>query len=197
MRNCRCRSQVKHGRARPSLLGSNRTAGEDTRDVHLVNIMKCVRVTFIIALGLTLVACGGTPSKMPIAHPPAGAWSLELADSAWQPLGSFTFEISQSDTTLTGSSLKFSNVGRLSECFAAGTVMTGQVDRGMMSTGTMEMTMSMSWTATNGVGTNTLTMQGSMTIDMDSASGTFTLTGETPGCMSQTGTFTTNKHQRM
>jgi hypothetical protein len=176
-------------------LGENRTAGDDIKDVHLVNFMKCVRVTFIIALGLTLVACGGTPSNMPIAHPPAGAWSLALADSAWQPLGSFTFEISQSDTTLTGSSLNFPNVGRLSECFAAGTVMTGQVDRGMLSTGTMEVTMSMSWTDTSSVGTNTLTMQGAMTRDMDSASGTFTLTGETPGCMSQTGTFTINKRR--
>jgi hypothetical protein len=151
----------------------------------------------LIGLGLTLIACGGTPSNMTDTHPPTGAWSEALADSTWQPLGSFTFDISRSDTFLTGGSINFADMGSLSECFAAGTVMTGQIDQGMMNGGTMTMTMSMSWTAPNGMGTNTLTMQGAMTVGMDSASGTFILTGQTSSCISQMGTFTMNKNRRM
>jgi hypothetical protein len=56
-----------------------------------------------------------------------------------------------------------------------------------MNGGTMNMTMS--WTPPGSMQTNTLTMNGTMAMGMSSGNGNFTLTGETPGCHSQSGTF--------
>jgi hypothetical protein len=153
--------------------------------------MKCVRLLAIIPLTVVLVACGGKPSNMASTLAATGAWTETLADASWQPLGSFSFDISLNENLLAGSRLNFSNMGSLAECFGAGSVMTGQLDQDVMSDSTMNL--SISWTAHNGAGTNTITMQGAMAMGMGSGSGTFTLTGQTPGCRSQTGTFTINK----
>ena len=149
--------------------------------------MKCTRQLIIITLGLMLIGCGGS-SNVTSSNPASGAWSETLANPAGQQLGSFTFDITQNNTALTGSTMNFSNMGTLAQCFGAGTVMTGQMGPGMMNGGGM--TMSMSWTAPDGTGTNTITMQGNMAMGMGSGSGTFTMTGQTPGCPSETGTFT-------
>jgi hypothetical protein len=113
-----------------------------------------------------------------------------------QQLGSFTFNMTQNDTALNGSSMNFANIGSLAQCFGAGTVMSGQMGPGMMNGGTM--TMTMSWMPSGSTATNTMTMQGTMAMGMGSGSGTFTVTGQTFGCTSQTGTFTmTHTSDRM
>jgi len=154
-----------------------------------------VRLLIIIPLGLALVACGGKPSKMTSTHAASEAWTETLADATWRHLGSFTFDIGLNDTILTGSRMNFVNIGLLAECFGAGTVMTGLLDQEMMKVSTISL--SISWTAPNGAGTNTMMMRGAMAIGMESGSGTFTLTGQTPGCISQMGTFTMNKNRTM
>jgi hypothetical protein len=135
-------------------------------------------------------ACGGSSSNSS-SQPPTdqgtGTWSATLTTASNQQLGSFTFNMMQNNTSLSGSSMNFGNMGSLGSCFGAGTVMSGQMGPGMMNGGTMNMTMT--WTPPGGTSTNTMTMKGNMASGMGSGSGTFTLTGQTPGCTSQSGNF--------
>ena len=152
--------------------------------------MKGIGVFAIIALAVTLGACGASSSSTNPANvnPANGAWSETLSSATAQPLGSFTFTMTQSNATLTGNNMNFANMGSLDECFGTGTVMNGQMGQGMMNGGTMAM--NVCWTAANAAGSNCMAMHGNMGMGMHSGSGTFTLTGETPGCTSQQGTFT-------
>ena len=150
--------------------------------------MKRLSVVAAIALAVSLVACGGGLSNTRSANPARAEWSASLANSSAQALGSFSFEMMQNNTVLTGTNMNFANMGSLSQCFGAGTLINGQMGPGMMNSHSV--TMTMSWTGPQGAGTNTMTMQGNMGMGMGSASGTFTLTGQTPGCTDQMGTFT-------
>jgi hypothetical protein len=151
--------------------------------------MKSLAMITVIALAITMGACGGGSSA---SHTTSanGTWTETLSSATAQPLGSFTYSITQNNSALTGGNLNFANMGQLDQCFGAGTVMSGQMGQGMMNGGNMGMSMTMSWTAPDNAGTNTMTMQGGMGMSMQSGSGTFVLTGESPGCMSQEGTFT-------
>jgi hypothetical protein len=149
--------------------------------------MKLRAVLAAMAIGIMLVACGGGGGST-ITNPTSRAWSEALSNSSGQQLGSFTFTMMQNSTALTGSNMNFANLGSLDQCFGAGSVMSGQMGQGMMNGGTV--TMTVSWTAPNNAGTNTMTMQGNMAMGMASGSGSFTLTGQTPGCMSEQGTYT-------
>lgn len=151
--------------------------------------MKRLGVAVAIALAAALVACGGMSSSptSPTTNAATGAWSETLASSSSLQLGSFAFDMTQSNTALAAGSMNLANLGLLAPCFGPGTVMSGQMGPGMMNGGAV--TMTMSWTSPGG-GTNTLLMQGNMTMGMGSGSGTFTLTGQTSGCASQNGTFT-------
>src|SRR5262249_55520069 len=120
--------------------------------------------------------------------PTSHAWTEALSHPAGQQLGSFTFTMMQNNTSLTCTNMNFANLGSLDQCFGTGSVMSGEMGQGMMNGGAM--TMTVSWTAPNNAGTNTMTMQGNMAMGMASGSGTFTLTGQTPGCMSEQGTYT-------
>jgi hypothetical protein len=141
-----------------------------------------------ILLTAALIACGGATMSSPTRTTKAtGAFSETLSNSTNQQLGSFSFNMTQSDTALNGSGMNFANMGSLAQCFGAGTVMSGQTGPGMMNGGTL--TMTMSFMPSGSTETNTMTMEGTMAMGMDSGSGTFTLTGQTPGCTSQTGTF--------
>jgi hypothetical protein len=154
--------------------------------------MKRMGVAATIALTVGLVACGGGTSSMTrTTNPATGAWSETLASMSNQQLGSFTFNMMQNNTALTGSGMNFGNMGSLAQCFGNGTMMSGTMMNGQMSMGMMNggtITMTMSWTPSGSMETNTITMQGTMAMGMGSGSGTFTLTGQTPGCTSQTGT---------
>lgn len=149
--------------------------------------MKYVVVAAASVLAVLLTACGSNSSSN-LTDPATGAWSETLASSSGQQVGSFTFNMTQNGTTLTGSTMNFANMGTLSQCFGSGTTMSGEMGPNMTNGGTM--TMSMSWTPSGGTQTNTLTMQGTMATGMGSGSGSFTLNGQTTGCTSQTGTFT-------
>ncbi len=157
--------------------------------------MKYAALLAILTLVSSFIGCGGGSSPTASTNPATGAWAETLTSSPGQQLGSFTFDLAQNNTALTGSSMNFANMPSLDPCFGIGTTMTGQMDQGMMNGGTM--TMTMSWTGPNGTGTNTLTMNGTMAMGMGSGSGTFTLNGQTPGCMSETGTFTMTHSQGM
>jgi hypothetical protein len=155
--------------------------------------MKRVGTYATIFLTVVLIACGGATMSSPMkttgttttTNAATGAWSETLSDSMNRQLGSFTFNMTQNNAALNG--MSFANMGPLAQCFGAGTVMSGQMGPGMMNGGTMTMTMSS--TLSGGTETNTMTMQGTMTMGMGSGSGTFTLIGQSPGCPSQTGTF--------
>jgi hypothetical protein len=138
-----------------------------------------------IGLAVTLVACGGSSSSMNTAD---GAWSETLSSSTGQQLGSFTFTVTQNDAAFTGSGMNFTNMQSLAQCFRTGTVMNGLIQHGMMNGSPL--TMTMWWTAPNDTGANNMYMKGNMAMGMSSGSGTFTLTGQAPGCTSQQGTFT-------
>lgn len=152
--------------------------------------MKYVSVLTVIALAMGLAACGGSSSSSPpvvVMNPATGTWSATMASTAGQQLGSFTFNMMQNNTMLSGSNMNFSSMAGLGPCFGAGTVFNGQMGAGMMNGGAVNMTMT--WTPPGGASTNTLTLKGTMATGMGSGTGTFTLTGETPGCTSQSGTF--------
>jgi hypothetical protein len=151
--------------------------------------MKCTAAFLAIFLTAVLVACGGGgASSNTTTNPATGAWTETLATTSGQQVGSFTFNMTQNNTNLMGSSMNFANMGSLTQCFGTGTVMNGSMGSGMMNGGTM--TMSMSWTPSGSNQTNTMTMQGNMAMGMGSGAGTFTVTGQTSGCTNQTGNFT-------
>ena len=138
-----------------------------------------------LALTIFLVACGG---GSPHAASANGSWSAVLAIPADPQPGTFTFNLTQNNTALSANSLNFSGMGNFSPCFGVGTTLSGSLGLAMMNGGAM--TMTMFWTPPGGAATNTMAMQGNLTSDMTSGSGTFTLTGQTSGCVSQLGTFT-------
>lgn len=151
--------------------------------------MKYVAVLAALALTMALAACGGTssPSQPVVTNPGTGTWSTTMHSASGQQLGSFTFNMMQNGTALSGNNMDFTQMQSLEPCFGAGTTFSGQMGPGMMNGGTMNMTMS--WTPPGSLQTNTLTMNGTMATGMGSGNGSFTLTGQTPGCNSQSGTF--------
>ncbi len=153
--------------------------------------MKYVGALVVLALAMGLAACGGSSSSSSsppvVMNPATGTWAASMAATGGQPLGSFTFNMMQNNTALSGSNMNFSNMASLGPCFESGTAMTGQMGAGMMNGGTMNMTMT--WTEPGTMLTNTLTMKGNMATGMGSGNGTFTLMAQTPGCTSQSGTF--------
>jgi hypothetical protein len=157
--------------------------------------MKRAGAFATILLAAALIACGGATTSSPMkttgttgtTNTATRAWSETLSNSMNQHLGSFTFNLTQNSTALNGSGMSFANMGSLAQCFGAGTVMSGQMGPGTMNDSTM--TMTISWTPSGSTATNTMTMQGTVAMGMGSGSGTFTLTGQMPGCTSQTGTF--------
>lgn len=152
--------------------------------------MKYGRLFLASLLALGLIACGGgtSSSTTTTTNPANGTWSETFIGASNQQLGSMNFNMVQNGTSLSASTMDFSQMGGLAQCFGTGTSMVGQMGQGMMQGGTMNMTMT--WTPPGTSTTNTMVMQGNMAMGMGSGSGTFTLTGQTPGCTSQTGTFT-------
>jgi hypothetical protein len=86
--------------------------------------MKGIGALAAIVLAVTMVACGGSSSSMNTTD---GTWSETLSRSTGQPLGSFTFTVTQNDAALTGSDMDFTNMESLAQCFRTGTVMNGLI----------------------------------------------------------------------
>ncbi len=143
----------------------------------------------ILLLGLAIVAAGcGNSNSSTNSTNASGTWSQAITSSTGQQEGTFTFSLTQNGTSMSGMNMNFSNTPTLSQCFGAGTTMTGQMNMQMGMGGSMTGTMTGS--PDGGSVNKTLVMQGAMGPGMNSATGTFTLTGNTTGCTSQTGTFT-------
>jgi hypothetical protein len=148
--------------------------------------LEIIAATTLVAM---LIGCGsGTTNPSSVTNPATGAWSATIDNSSGQQVGSFTFNMMQNGTALSGNNMNFSNMGALAPCFGTGTTFAGQMGPGMMNGGTMGMTMS--WTPPGATQPNTLIMQGTMGMGMGSGSGSFTLSGQNPGCTTQAGTFT-------
>jgi hypothetical protein len=145
-------------------------------------MMRCLVLATALALTISLIACGGSP------HPASanGSWSAVLSTSAGQQPETFTFNLTQNDVTLLANSVTFSGVDNLSSCFGMATTLSGSLSSAVNGG---PMTMTLSGTPPGGIALNTITMQGDMASGMTSGSGTFTLTGQTLGCTSQSGTF--------
>ncbi len=150
---------------------------------------KSFGILVATTLAAMLIACGGgNTSPSSVTNPATGAWSETIDNSSGQQLGSFTFNMMQNGTALSGSNMNFVNMGALAPCFGIGTTLVGQMGPGMMDGGTLGMTMS--WTPPGATQPNTLIMRGTMGMGMSLGSGSFTLNGQTPGCTTQAGTFT-------
>jgi hypothetical protein len=161
----------------------------------------------LLAVVALLLACGGGSSSPAAANnPPAqtsanGTWVAATTTSAGQQSIGFTSTITQngsmqmmgSSAMMTGSGITFTTV---QNCFSAGNVtMTGTMT--MQAGGQMSMQMVMSGLPQGVTSSqqNQLTMQGTMNSTFTQMTGTYTLTGVTAGCTSQTGTFTMTRTQ--
>ena len=81
------------------------------------------------ALATLLSACGGSPPSNSVN----GSWSAALSTSTVQQPGTFTFNLTQSNTTIAANSLNFTGMGNLSPCFGVGTTLTGSLSSAMMN----------------------------------------------------------------
>jgi len=147
-------------------------------------VMRYLVQSSVLALATFLSACGSSPSSTSVN----GSWSAALSTSAQPQPGMFSFNLTQSNTTISANTLNFSGLGNLSPCFGVGATLSGNLGPAMMNSSTVAMTVS--WTQPGSTATNTMTMQGNLATNMASGAGTFMLTGQTAGCASQSGTFT-------
>ncbi len=156
-------------------------------------------VVLLLAAGCVFWAgCGGKSTSATSSSTAAtGAWQATLTSSGSASAGAtatpamtFTFNMMQSGSMLSMNNLSFTQP---SPCFGTGATMSGQMMSGMQMGSMQNMQMTMTWTPSGSTTPNTLTMQGPMGSGMNSASGSFTITGMNAGCTSQTGTFTMTK----
>ncbi len=150
--------------------------------------MKLVTVA-LLGCALLLAGCGGAGARS--SQPASGTWSVTLTNPASPESGqvlSFTFILNQNGNSLTGNSL---NLNEPTSCFGPGTSISGQLSPGMGQS--MGMQLVMVSAAASGAG-NQLVLTGTMTPAANGAtngaSGNFTMTGVTPGCVSTSGSFT-------
>ncbi len=150
--------------------------------------MKLVAIV-LFGCVLILAGCGGAGATS--SQPASGFWSVTLTNPASPESGqvlSFTFTLTQNGNSLAGSSL---NLNEPTSCFGPTTSISGQLTPGMAQAMPMQIVMI---SANSGAGQNQLVMTGTMTPAANGAtngaSGSFTLTGATPGCVSTSGTFT-------
>jgi hypothetical protein len=147
--------------------------------------MKQFGIAIVLALGLILVACGGGNSSS--SNTMAGNWTATLTNTDGTPAFAFTTSLTQGNVTVvTGTNLSFTTS---TACFTSGGSQTGSfVLSGNVNgniTGAFQLTI------TSGTPSgNTLVLQG--TVNNNTITGTWTLTGLTPGCTGS-GNFTMMK----
>lgn len=141
---------------------------------------------------LFLIGCGGSGTSPVQVQSADGNWSATTATPTTGPtLPTFTFTMMHG----SGSMMTMSNFQMVTTtaCFGPGSVMTtsgqmtGGMMGGMMGPGT-QITMDL-WSDAAHTG-NHLTMVMVMNSGMNGMTGTYTLTGVTPGCSSGSGTLT-------
>jgi len=151
-------------------------------------------LTLSIVPLLLLTACGGGGNTHPqaLTQTANGTWAATSAvPSSGPALPTFTFTMMQG----SGSMMSFSNMQMINTtaCFGAGSVMvtSGPMSGGMMGSGMMgpgtQIVMDL-WSDAAHTG-NHLNMVMVMNGGMDGMTGTYTLTGVTPGCASGSGTI--------
>jgi hypothetical protein len=147
--------------------------------------MKQFGMAIILALGLTLIACGGGSSSS--AATVTGNWTATLTNTDGTPAFAFTTSLMQnSGTVVTGTNLSFTTS---TACFTSGGSQTGSFVLSGNFNGNI--TGAFQLTITSGVPAgNTLTLQGS--VNNNTITGTWTLTGVTSGCTGS-GNFTMTK----
>jgi len=144
--------------------------------------MKQFGIATLVAVGLMLVACGGGSSSG--SNTVTGNWTATLTNTDDTPAFVFTTSLTQSNgSTVTGANLTFTTS---TGCFTSAASQTGSfVLSGNFNsniTGAFQLTI----TSATPSG-NTLTLQG--TVNNNAITGTWTLTGLTPGCTGS-GNFT-------
>lgn len=152
--------------------------------------MKTLLAIVLIAGLLGLGACGSSNTDQQQASA-TGNWTASLTNSVTgQQTFTFNFGMNQNGNNLAMTNMSFPN---MNNCFGPGSVMSGQMtSSGMMMGMQMQMSMEM-WSNSDKTG-NHLSMQMSMPSgNNNQMSGTYTLTGVTSGCTSQTGTVTMNR----
>ncbi len=153
-----------------------------------------ITVFAVVILSLVLVGCGGNDKSLTTSNTITsadGSWTASATSvaSGTQPMN-MNFTMMSSGT---GGMMNFSGIQitTQSSCFGSGTMMTATITMGgmMMGSGSATtMTMDM-WSAAGQTG-NHLHATMTMSSDMHSGSGQYTLTGVTTGCMNDSGTFT-------
>jgi hypothetical protein len=147
--------------------------------------MKQVWTIVVLGIALTLAGCGANSSNGSLN----GNWTAALISSNNNTSPNFNFTLTMAEAS--GSSLSITNLNftTSSPCFASGKTATG----GFTLSGTLNgvtsggFQMNIQSTVSSN---NQLSLQG--TINNNTISGNWTLTGTTAGC-SGSGTFTMNK----
>ena len=139
----------------------------------------------LIAVALAAVfmtGCGGSNSSPATMQTQSadGNWAATITSPASQPVIGFTFTMTQgSGTGSTMMNMNNMQMTTTSNCFGAGSVMTGQTAGGMMMGPGMQITMDL-WSDVAHSG-NHLNMVMTMNGSMNGMTGTYTLTGGTGG----------------
>jgi hypothetical protein len=143
--------------------------------------MKHFGIAIVLAVGLVLAACGGSSSASDTV---TGNWTATLTGT--QDL-TFTTSFTQNNgSTVTGTNLSFTTS---TPCFTSGGSQTGSFVLSGNFNGNI--TGGFQLTITSGTPSgNTLVLQG--TVNNNTITGTWTLTGLTSGC-SGSGNFTLTK----
>jgi hypothetical protein len=166
--------------------------------------MNAVKLIVLAALAFLLVACGGmgmgntASTNLNASNSMNGNWTATMMTPNGTEMMAFTSAMNQSSgNVVTATNLQFTTP---TSCFTSGTSATGAVmmNGGMNGSmmGTFGMTIQSAMTGTQSMGmqgmmatgNNVLTLQGSMS-NMNSVSGTWTMSGVMSGC-SGSGTFT-------
>lgn len=152
-----------------------------------------------LVLVLVMGGCGGsgTTQPQPQSQSANGTWMTTSASPASGPTPpNFSFSMMGG----AGSMMNISHMQMINTtaCFGPGSVMTstapmsgGMMSGGMMGPGT-QIVMDL-WSDAAHTG-NHLNMVMVMNGNMDGMSGTYTLTGVTPGCLSGSGTISMGRH---
>ena len=147
--------------------------------------MKQVRTFVVLGVALMLAGCSTNSSNGSLN----GNWTAALISANTNSTPNFNFTLTMAETSDSNLSITNLNFTTSSPCFASGTTATG----GFTLSGTLNgvtsggFQMNIQSTDNN---RNQLSLQG--TINNNTISGNWTLTGTTAGC-SGSGTFTMNK----
>jgi hypothetical protein len=144
--------------------------------------MKQFGIATVLVVSVILTACGGGSSSS--SDTVAGNWTATLANTDTTPAFTFTTSLTQSNgSTVTGTNLSFTIS---TACFTSGGTQTGSFVLSGNFNGNIAGAFQLTITSGTPSG-NTLVLQG--TVNNNTISGNWTLTGLTPGCTGS-GTFT-------